>query len=116
MAIDWEAALGFVDGREELLLELIDIFFTEYAEIAPRIARAIESRDAAELHLYAHRLKGCLRYFGASPAGDTAWQLEMLGRSGTLDGAPELLVALRAAIDDEMLPSMRAYQEARRQA
>ena len=114
MTIDWEVALGFVDGRQELLLELIDIFFTEHAELVPRIEKAIESGDADELQLFAHRLKGCLRYFGDSPAGDSCWQLESLGRARKLHGAPELLTDLRTALDEMML-DMRAYQQEHQQ-
>lgn len=110
MTIDWDVALGFVDGRQSLLLELIDIFFTEHAEVMPHIAQAIENRDAGELHLFAHRFKGCLRYFGESQACEVAWQLELLGRAGTLDDAPRLLIELQTAVD-ELLPAMRAYQQ-----
>ena len=113
MTIDWNVALGFVDRRQDLLLELIDIFFIEHAELIPRITQAIESTNAAELQLYAHRVKGCLRYFGESKA-ELAQQLELLGRSGSLNGAPQLLPQLRTAID-EMLPEMRASKQEHQQ-
>ncbi len=110
MTIDWDVVLGIVDGRQDLLLELIDIFFTERDEILPRIADAIENDNAGEVQLFAHRLKSCLGYFGPSKASDVAWQLESLGRAGTLDDAPALLTQLRTAID-ELLPSIRAYRQ-----
>ena len=114
MTIDWEKALSTVDGQQDLLLDLIDIFFTECAEILPRIANAIENGDAGELQLFAHRFKGCLAYFGESTAGELAWQLESLGHAGTIEGASELLTELRIAIDD-FLPSVRAYRQEHRQ-
>ncbi len=110
MTIDWDEALRAVDGQHDLLLELIDIFFTERDEVIPRIADAIANDDARELQLYAHRFKGCLSYFGQSKARDVAWQLESLGRCDTLDGASELLTQLRTAID-ELLPALRAYRQ-----
>ena len=114
MTIDWDKALATVDGQQDLLLELIDIFFTERDQILPRIAAAIDDGDAVELQLFAHRLKGCLAYFGPSKAGEVAWQLESLGRSDTLDGAPELLAQLRTDID-ELVPSLRAYRQEHQQ-
>ena len=114
MTIDWDKVLAAVDGQQDLLLDLIDIFFTERAQVLPRIAAAIEDRDAGELQLFAHRLKGCLAYFGQSKAGEVAWQLESLGRNRTLDGAPELLAQLRTAVD-ELLPSLRAYRHEHQQ-
>ena len=110
MTIDWDVVLGIVDGRQDLLLELIDIFFTECDEILPRIADAIENDNAGEVQLIAHRLKSCLGYFGPSEAGDVTWQLESLGRARTLDDAPALLTQLRTAID-ELLPALRAYKQ-----
>ncbi len=109
MTIDWDEALASVDGQHDLLLELIDIFFTECDEVLPRIENAIAKGDVGELQLFAHRLKGCLGYFGQTKAGDVAWQLESLGREHTLDGAPELLTQLRTAVD-ELLPLLRAYR------
>ncbi|MDP6467551.1 MAG: Hpt domain-containing protein [Pirellulaceae bacterium] len=114
MTIDWDVALGIVDGRQDLLLELIDIFFAESAEIMPRIAAAIDNGDAGELQLFAHRLKGCLGYFGQSKAGEIAWQLESLGRVHTLDDAPQLLAQLQIAVD-ELLPPLRAYRQEHQQ-
>jgi HPt (histidine-containing phosphotransfer) domain-containing protein len=114
MTIDWDKALAAVDGHQDLLLELIDIFYTERAEVIPRIAAAIEDENPRELRLFSHRLKGCLGYFGESKAGELAWQLETLGRTDTLDGAPELLTQLRTAID-ELLPSLRTYQQEHQQ-
>jgi len=114
MTIDWEVTLGFVDGRQDLLLELIDIFFTEHAEVMPHIAKAVEAENANDLQLYAHRYKGCLRYFGESEAGALAWQLESAGRTETLAEAKELLSKLKSAVDT-LLPELRAYKQAHQQ-
>jgi HPt (histidine-containing phosphotransfer) domain-containing protein len=110
MTIDWEVVRGFVDQRQELLMELVDLFFVEQAEVMPRISKAIDDRDAGELRLYAHRLKGCLRYFGESEAARVAAQLESAGRAGMLDDAPQLLPQLRIAVD-EMQLEMRAFKQ-----
>lgn len=115
MTIDWDAALGLVDGRRDLLLELIDLFFAEHAELMPRITKAIENDDAGSLQVFAHRLKGCLRYFGESKAADAAWQLELLGRAKTLDAAAGQLAELRAAVD-ALVPEIRAYRQASEQS
>ena len=106
MTIDWEVALGYVDHHKDLLLELIDMFFVEHAELLPRIADAIEKGNSNELQLLAHRYKGCLRYFGDTEASEAARHLESLGRAAVLDDAPELLTQLRTAAE-AILPELR---------
>jgi len=109
MTIDWTIVLDFVDQQPTLLRELIDIFFIEHAHVMPRIAEAVERRDADALRLYAHRMKGCLRYFGINDAIDVAAQLEHAGRSGIFDDAAQLMTKLQK-MTDAMLLEMRAYQ------
>ena len=98
-AVDWDAALESVQGRRELLRELIDIFFQEYPELMSQIDRALEENEPQTLHVAAHRLKGCLRYFGKNRSGDLASQLEMLGRAGTVEGGRSLFRQLESALE-----------------
>jgi CheY-like chemotaxis protein len=113
--VDWPAALAGVGGRRALLLELIGLFFQEYPELLARIARAIAADDAANLQLYAHRLKGSLRYFGDSPAANLAAQLEQLGREGHVARATSPSQQLRAALD-QIVPQLRDFAAGRGRA
>ena len=104
--VNWEEALAAVDGRRGLLRELVEIFFAECPGLMQHIQQAIERQDPAELKLYAHRLKGCLRYFGDNRAARLALQLEDMGREGTIEGAAERFADLDEAIQG-LLPALR---------
>lgn len=107
-AVDWQAALDGVQGDAKLLKELIEIFFEELPELLKRIKDSLAGRDAAELRLAAHRLKGCLRYFGETPATTRGLELELHGRDSRWDGADALFAELQADID-RMLPELRQF-------
>ena len=53
-------------------------------------------RNATDLRLAAHTLKGSLRCFGAAPAVEQAQRLEQMGHEGDLRGAAEALRMLDA--------------------
>ncbi len=110
MTIDWDEVRAVVDHQDALLMDLIDIFFVEKVDVVPRIAGAIEARDADALRLYAHRFKGCLRYFGVSRAVQLAEQLEDAGRNARLDEVPAVFDALRDEVE-RLETEIRSYRE-----
>jgi two-component system sensor histidine kinase/response regulator len=92
--LDKEAVLDRVGGDESLLKEITEIFLAEYPTLLQDIREAIQRADAAKLERSAHTLKGSVSNFGADEATNAAYELEMLGRKGRLDQAPEALRAL----------------------
>jgi CheY-like chemotaxis protein len=104
--IDWTDALEAVGGRRELLNDLIEIFFEEYPPTLAEIREAIDQQNVKQLQLSAHKLKGCLRYFGRSAACEKAQELEYLARNGTLSGAAGRLVELETAMST-LLPLLK---------
>jgi two-component system sensor histidine kinase/response regulator len=97
-AFDQDAALKHSGGDRRLLREVIGLFRADYPKSVRQIGSAIKNRNAEQLRLSAHALKGALATVG-SPAGrDAAFKLEQMGREGDLDGAAEALTALREAI------------------
>ena len=106
--VDWNAALDSVQGRDTLLLELVQIFVDEYPHMIERIDHAIATKDAQNLQIYAHGLKGSLRYFGETTAGNIAFKMEALSRAGDWQQAalhrPRLIEAL-----ERLLPDLRRY-------
>jgi two-component system, sensor histidine kinase and response regulator len=104
--VDWEQALEAVEGRRELLRELVEIFFAECPTLMASIRQAIDGQDAGELKLYAHRLKGCLRYFGVNRAGEYALELENMGRAGELKEAAAKYVELESALN-RLIPALK---------
>ncbi|MGE3777579.1 MAG: Hpt domain-containing protein [Pirellulaceae bacterium] len=107
--VNWCEVLEAVGGEQQLLLELVDIFFQEYPPTLDAIRVAVERGDAKMLQLFAHKLKGCLRYFGPSSAVTHARELEAIGKAGRLDGAPGELRSLEAALE-QLLPALRTIR------
>jgi PAS domain S-box-containing protein len=95
---DRDAVLARVEGDQELLREIADLFLGEAPELLRAIRESLERRDAASLERSAHALKGSVGNFGAKSAFEIALKLETMGRSGDLSGAPETLTELEAKI------------------
>jgi HPt (histidine-containing phosphotransfer) domain-containing protein len=72
------------------------------------IRYSIAGQDAGGLRLFAHRLKGCLRYFGENRAGDFAMELENMGRTGDLSQAAAKYAELETALN-RLLPALRKF-------
>jgi two-component system, sensor histidine kinase and response regulator len=92
--VDRNAVLNRVGGDEMLLREITEIFLAEYPGMLHEIREAIRCSDAAKLEHCAHSLKGSVSNFGADAATNAAYQLELLGRKGRLEDAPEAFRAL----------------------
>ena len=106
--VDWNHARDAVGGNVDLLLEIIDIFFDEYPALIAGIESSIESAALVELRRHAHTLKGCLRYFGQTQAGELSLELELMGRDGQLERAPQALSDLRTELD-AVICELKAY-------
>ncbi|MBL6765691.1 MAG: response regulator [Verrucomicrobiae bacterium] len=96
--IDPDVALQHVEGSEELLGEMVAIFFEESAEMIRRIEKAIAEKDAELLERSAHTLKSSSAMFGARRARHAALDLEILGKSGTTDNSTPLFEKLRREV------------------
>ena len=98
--VSWDPsqALGRVDGDEELLRELIQIFLEETPKHLSGLEQAIQANERNTIERIAHTLKGELGYLGMSGACEKARLLEDLGREGKLDEVP----ALYKGLNDEL--------------
>jgi two-component system sensor histidine kinase/response regulator len=110
-AIDWEVALQIVEGRRQLLRELVQIFLDDHSRMLAQIDQAIATDDGKNLQVHAHGMKGCLRYFGDTEAVELAKQLEGLGGNNDLAGAPGLSAQLADAVQ-RLLPTMQEFASA----
>lgn len=87
--LDWEKALENVDGSEDLLLELAQVFVETCPDMMREIREAISSGDASSLHRAAHNLKGSARIFAAGSVVEEALRLEEMGTDADLRTAHE---------------------------
>jgi CheY-like chemotaxis protein len=111
--VDWAQARARVAGDEELLAELIGVFFEEFPRSRRQLAAALESGDAVAVGRLAHTLKSSFGHFGAAQAAAAAQRLETAGQTGTLAGAADLLGEFDVAAA-EVLPVLESFVTQRR--
>jgi two-component system, sensor histidine kinase and response regulator len=86
--------LARFDRDVELTRDLAEMFINECPRHLSAIHAAIRDRNARALEHSAHALKGSVGNFSTSGAHESAVKLEMLGKSGSVVGAPEILKVL----------------------
>jgi signal transduction histidine kinase/CheY-like chemotaxis protein len=96
---DREAVLKRVGGSTELLQEIVKLFLDECPRLLGEVHEAVARRDADRLHRAAHALKGTVANFKAPAVFDAALRLEVMGRSGQLDGSAEACRTLEGEIE-----------------
>jgi CheY-like chemotaxis protein len=82
------------DGEQGLLRELLEVFQVQAPEEVARLRAAVQAGDTGAFKSVAHRLKGTAATVGARAVALRCRELEVLGRSGSLKGALELLQQL----------------------
>jgi HPt (histidine-containing phosphotransfer) domain-containing protein len=97
--LDSSAILDRVGGDVDFLEEIALLFAEDCPKLLTDIRSAIAAQNAGALERAAHTLKGSVANFGAEPAREAAFRLEMLGRSGDLRPAPEVCVLLEREIE-----------------
>jgi HPt (histidine-containing phosphotransfer) domain-containing protein len=107
--LDREAALARVGGDAEILVSLVDIFFTEIGPMMDSLRTATKNSDALQVERAAHRIKGSVSIFGAVAATETALELEKIGRSGDPKNASETLALLEQQVA-HMQPALEKFR------
>ena len=105
--IDKRFLLENIDGDQELLREIVDLFFDSSGAILNELREAVRSADHDALRQAAHRLKGALANLGATAATAAAAELETLGRNGMLTGLEEAWFALNQELE-RLEPELRS--------
>jgi two-component system sensor histidine kinase/response regulator len=96
--LDRRLALLRVGGDAELLKEIAVIFLDDYPKVMAEIRDAIAGRDAKQLEVSAHTLKGSAANFGAGTVVESSFRLEQMGRAGQLDQSLDALHSLEAGL------------------
>ncbi len=92
--LNYDLAMERVGGDCELLKELGQLFLEEYPRLMGELRAAHQAGDAKRVERVAHGLKGSVANFGAKRAVEVAYQIEQLGRGGSLNPVAELLHSL----------------------
>jgi HPt (histidine-containing phosphotransfer) domain-containing protein len=85
-----------LDESGDFFVELVGVFSNSFASILPGLREAIATGDAKETSRAAHSLKSTSNNLGARPLAALCRDLEILGREGRMDRAPEILAAIDA--------------------
>jgi len=91
--------LSRLEGDEELLAELINIFLADSAEMLLCLSDALSRQDAAGLERAAHKVKGSVSIFCSRTATPTAQVLETMGRDHDLSHAREIFAQLEQQVE-----------------
>ena len=78
------------EGDPDIVAEVGGLFLKHSPDKVKAILVALETGDAKGLYLAAHSLKSSSAYIGAMRLSALAKDLEMMGRSGALEGARDL--------------------------
>ena len=109
--LDPGALRGLIEEVDENIALFVNMFLDGLPERLQAIVLSVADREPENLERSAHSLKGASRQFGVMRVADLAAKLEILGRSGTVEGAEEVLIprlktallaaeeALRAAME-----------------
>jgi CheY-like chemotaxis protein/HPt (histidine-containing phosphotransfer) domain-containing protein len=85
-----EDLLSMLGGEFDYLVELIDSFLEDAPKLLSELGRSVDGGDAAGVRRVAHSLKSNGADFGATGFSSLCKDLEMMGKSGTTDGAAAL--------------------------
>jgi two-component system, sensor histidine kinase and response regulator len=96
---DQRAALAYSGGDRRLLVEVIELFRSDYPSSLRQIDRAFRRRDSEALRMAAHRLKGAIATVGATAGRQAASDLEHQARAGDFAGAERAYANLRKEIE-----------------
>lgn len=83
-------------GERSFLAEMVQIFFEDTPPRISALRQAIATGDADQVTDVAHALKGACGNFGAYQLEARCLDLELTGRSGSLDRAQRQLSALES--------------------
>jgi two-component system, sensor histidine kinase and response regulator len=95
MGVEEAQILARFDGDAELARELVGMFIEECPKYLSDMYEAVRGGNAKALEHSAHTFKGSVGNFSTTGAHESALRLEMLGKSGDLTGASEILTLLQ---------------------
>ena len=96
---DRNEALARLEGDEELLRNLVEMFLANSAKLLSDIKSAITDGDPVRLERTAHTLKSSVGIFGAAAASRATLRLELIGHAEMMMKAEEAYIALETEIN-----------------
>jgi len=97
------------EGRASLFGELVELFVADARQQVRALEAALSGGDVRSLERSAHTLKSSSASLGATQMSALCFELERLGRAGSLEGAADLVREVSKAYREacEALESLR---------
>jgi HPt (histidine-containing phosphotransfer) domain-containing protein len=76
---------------DQFIFELIDTYYIETASLIEQLRKALTAGESVSFGRYAHSIKSSSASLGAFGFSQQARELEMMGKSSNLSGAPSKL-------------------------
>jgi HPt (histidine-containing phosphotransfer) domain-containing protein len=89
-----------LDGDEELLRDILEIYVEDVPRLIEKIKKAHEQNDAELVDREGHTLKGASANIGAPALRETAYQIEKAGKAGDLEGVDALIDRVEKDFDE----------------
>ena len=102
-------ALKEVDGDEDLLRELAEVFLEDQTRLLTALREAAAGRDSERLRRAAHALKGAVANFAARDAVAAARHLEALARDGDVSPSVDSFVNELIRLIDGLAAELAAF-------
>jgi HPt (histidine-containing phosphotransfer) domain-containing protein len=108
--LDRDSILERLEGNQDLLAELVELFLSEAPELIETMQKAMQSGEMLALEHSAHSMKGAAGNFSASSTVSAASQLEKDAKNRDLAAAKESLAALELAIE-RLMPELAGLRQ-----
>jgi HPt (histidine-containing phosphotransfer) domain-containing protein len=95
MVFDRDAALGYLEGKKELMAEMAEIFLSTWEDLLLSLEVAIRDRKGEEAMGMTQSLKGMAASLGGHRTTWAASELESTLREECWEEAPRILLRLR---------------------
>lgn len=87
------------EGEPDIVKELIELYLEDSKLQLSSIRAGIIEKNYQNLRVAAHTLKGSCQNFGAKKLGAICFEIEEKARSGSIEGANEILGRLELEFD-----------------
>ena len=101
--LDRASLLERVEGDQELLAEMIQLFLADAPQLLGAMRNALQQGDMPLLERSAHSMKGAAGNMSAQVTVGTALQLEQSAKKGDAESSKTHLAALEGAVE-RLLP------------
>jgi len=108
--LDVDEFMERVQDDKELLLELLDIFVSDYQEKEKLMQIAVSGNDHEQIKSISHSLKGASGNISAKKLRETFVKLEELVKNNDTSGADELLSTMNQQFE-ELLVRIKSVKE-----